>query len=222
MKYAIAALMMSLGVCLAQTTTTDYTFTLNQVIPDANATGISLGTNLTGMAGSISKVTVGLDITGGFNGDLYAYLTGPNGGFAVLLNRTGVTTGNSSGYFDQGFNVTLDDSASYNSIHSYQSFSYTLIGGQLTSIWATDGENVDPLGSSVGVAGPTATLLSLNGTNPNGNWTFFAADLSGGGSAILNNITLSITTVPEPQSWALGLLGIPALLVVLRRKDGSR
>ena len=63
-------------------------------MPDGTPLGLTLATNLTvGVVGAsmISEVTVGVDLSGGYNGDLYASLAGTNGGFAVLLNRVGVS-----------------------------------------------------------------------------------------------------------------------------------
>lgn len=198
---------------------------VNLAIPDSNPSGLASSVDLSGMGGTITGVTVGLDITGGFNGDLYAYLAGPNGGFAVLLNRVGVDAGNggnnSFGYSDTGFNITLDDSGSYNNLHYYQNNSPTYNGGgQLTGVWASDGENVDPMSSSVGLSANLgqANLNSFNLLNPNGTWVLYVADLSGGGSAILDNWTLNIATVPEPGTWVLFGGGIMMLLGINRWK----
>src|SRR5471032_3000227 len=81
-------------------------------IPDNNPSGNASTLGVSGLVAAIANVTVSLDITGGYNGDLYAYLSGPNGGFAVLLNRPGVNGASAFGYSDTGFNITLDDSAS--------------------------------------------------------------------------------------------------------------
>src|SRR5689334_11861961 len=99
-----AAAVLWTGAATAQVNS--YSFSnnaVNQNIPDANPSGLTLATNLTGMSGTISNITLSLNITNApgstaYNGDLYAYLVGPNGGFAVLLNRSGVTAGNSFGY----------------------------------------------------------------------------------------------------------------------------
>ena len=104
----------------AQTSETNFTFSVNQLVPDANVNGLILTTNLNITGGTISDVTVSLDISGGYNGDLYAFLAGPNGGFAVLLNRVGVSNNASSfGYGNQGFDIVLSDSAA-NDVHYYQ------------------------------------------------------------------------------------------------------
>ena len=224
MKKQILAGLMTLwaGMALADTTNS-FTFSANQTIPDANPTGLALSTNLTISGGTISDVNVTLNITNGFNGDLYAYLAGPNGGFAVLLNRVGVSNNASAfGYSTAGLNVTLDGTAA-NSIHYYQNFSFTLNGGgQLTGTWQPDGINIDPL-SAPGwflVAGQTALLSSLNGTDPNGTWTLFLADLSLGGNATLVDWGLQIA-IPEPAPIVLGVWGL-AIFGLLRRFKSPR
>jgi subtilisin-like proprotein convertase family protein len=210
---------MILALCTAaasaQTTTNyNFTFPVNETVPDGNASGLVLTTNLTGMIGAITNVTISLDITGGYNGDLYVYLDGPNGGFAVLLNRAGVTSGDAFGYADTGFNVTFDDSANYDNIHFYQNVGYTLNGGgQLTGSWSSDGRAIDPQSnpSTFPTTQPTSVLDSFDGTDPNGTWSLFLADLSGGGQSTLANWRLDIAAVPEPSACAL--LGIGILLL---------
>jgi subtilisin-like proprotein convertase family protein len=200
------------------TTNYDFTVSPNTPVPDGNSSGLSLATDLTGIDGTINNVTVSLDISGGYNGDLYAYLRGPEGGFAVLLNRVGVTSGNSFGYSDAGFDVTFDDSANYNNIHFYQDSVYTLNSeGQLTGNWSSDGRAIDPQSgpSLFGTTEPTATLASFAGIDPNGTWTLFLADVSSGGQSTVISWSLDIETVPEPSVCAL--LGIGTILVAWRR-----
>lgn len=159
-----------------------------------------------------------MNISGGFNGDLYAYLAGPAGQFAVLFNRVGMGSGNSFGYSDTGFNITLDTSSA--NIQNYQSGSYTLNGsGQLTGTWGASGVNINPqsLPSAFDTATDTADLNSYLGTTANGNWTLFIADLSSGNQSTLVSWGFTINTVPEPQTWAL-LAGGAAMLLGFRRK----
>jgi len=76
-----AGLMVWAGAAWAQTSETNFTFSVNKLVPDANKNGLFMTTNLNiEYASAISGVTVSLDITGGYNGDLYAFLSGPNGG----------------------------------------------------------------------------------------------------------------------------------------------
>jgi hypothetical protein len=143
-------------------------------------------------------------------------LAGP-GGFAVLLNRSGVSGTSTYGYSDAGFNITLSD-ASANNIHFYQNV-LNPGGGQLTGTWAPDGESISPLSSpSSFPTTPTATLSSFANTDANGQWVFFIADLSPGGQSTLQNVVVNILTVPEPSTLVLASLGGLGMLAMLRRR----
>lgn len=201
-------------------TSVSYTVAANSLIPDGNPVGTTSSTNLTGLdlgLNGITSVQVSLNITGGFNGDLYAALLGPNGVFAILLNRTGLSAGNPFGYANSGFNVTLG--SGLDNIHNYQSLSYTISGGQLTGNWSPDGRNIDPqsTGAQFDAASTAAGLGGFIGADPNGQWTLFLADLAGGGgNSTLVSWGLTIA-IPEPQTWAM-ILGGGAMLLALRRR----
>lgn len=210
------------GTVMAQSTTTNVTFTVNQAIPDGNPSGLANTQTLNFGSipnfSSILDLSVTLNISGGFNGDYYAYLVNNTGGFAVLLNRVGKTASNPVGYSDSGFSITLSD-ANPNNVHTYETVSNPN-GGMLTGTWAPDGRNVDP--STVLDTSPiSATLSSFIGTNPNGQWTLFLADLDYGEQGTLQNWTLTITAVPEPSSVALAVLGL-GLCVAWRYKARRR
>jgi subtilisin-like proprotein convertase family protein len=191
--------------------------TLNASIPQGSFVGTTAQNTFSGVYGPIISVTVSLDISGGFNGDLYAYLAGPAGGFAVLLNRVGVTSTDAFGYSDTGFNVIFDQNAAYN-IHNYQLDSPS--SGQLTGSWQPDGRNIDPesSGSTFDSPTPTADLTSFAGDNPNGAWTLFIADLSSGAQSTLVSWGLTVVTVPEPQTWVLVAGGVGMLAGLNRRR----
>jgi subtilisin-like proprotein convertase family protein len=206
----------------------DYNFTFSSglnnggVVPDGDPSGLAITTNLMSMSGAIGSLTLSLDLSGGYNGDLYAYLAGPNGGFAVLLNRVGVSNDASMfGYGDAGLNVTFSDSASED-IHYYQNVvSYDITSG--TALWQPDGRNIDPQSDPnlFLTTPPTALLSSFNGTDPNGTWTLFLADLSGGGQSTVVSWGLDITTVPEPSTLAMIGLGLGTAMLLMRRKPRS-
>jgi subtilisin-like proprotein convertase family protein len=198
------------------------TYNPNLSIPDGNATGISDSHIISGSPlTSITGLTVDLNITGNFNGDLYFYLRHEHeitpgnfvpDGFAVLLNRVGRTLANSSGYADSGFSVSLSDSAPAD-IHNYQNTTTPAGGSPLTDNWQPDARNIDP--SSVLDASPrNAFLSSFDGLDANGRWTLFGADVESGGSSQVISWQLNISAVPEPQTWAgitaLGLVGFAA------------
>jgi len=203
----------------SQTLTGSFTNSTVTAIPDGSPVGVMEQFTVSSLSGSISNVSVTLDITGGFNGDLYAYLVDPQGQLVVFLNRPGVTGSNPFGYADSGMNITLDGLAA-NNIHDYASGgsgSYSLSG----TTWAADGRNVNPLAAgSILYGTPTTANLSLfQNADANGVWTFFIADLgAGGGTASLNNVILTIMTVPEPQTWVMVGGGL-ALLGLFRQRN---
>ena len=191
---------------------------LNALIPDGNINGYQNTMTISGLGSGqnvISDVNVTLNISGGYNGDLYVYLTHASG-FSVLLNRTGRTAGDSFGYSDAGFNVTLNDSASTD-VHLYGGNS----GAQLTGTWQPDARNVDPATVTDGsIRG--AYLGTFNGLDPNGTWTLFAADRASGDQSTLVSWGLEITAVPEPTTVGLGIFGglmvLGKALIWFRRK----
>src|SRR5688572_11567413 len=139
------------------------------LIPDGNATGWSdtRTVTMTGVPDTIVlDVNVRLNISGGYNGDLYAYLV-HSSGFAILLNRSGKTGSDAFGYGDAGYNVTFDDGAANGNIHMYQGV-LNPNGGALTGTWAPDGRNVNPA-LVTDANTPTTTLAgAFNGTDGNG------------------------------------------------------
>ena len=183
-----------------------YNYSVNQAIPDNSIVGLTDSHSLSGLLFQITDVRVTLNLSGGYNGDLYGYLRLNDSPLVVLLNRVGVTGSDPDGYADSGFSVTLAASASHD-IHFYQDFSPTYNGnGQLTGTWQADGRS-DPLSSSRG------SLTDFNGLNPNGTWTLFFADQSPGDESTLLSWSLDIAAVPEPVNVALGLFAALAAAI---------
>lgn len=207
----------------AATYTTNFTsgFANGGTIPDANPSGWADSRTISafGSGFRITDINVSLNVSGGFNGDLYAYLsytpaTGGGSGFSVLLNRVGRTGGNPFGYGDAGFNITLDDSA-MTDFHLYGG------GGAPTGSFQVDGRNVDPT-TVTDASARTAFLSSFNNLDANGTWTLFFADLSGGDQSTLLSWSLEITAVPEPANVALGIFGGMFAMVACVRNERLR
>jgi len=134
----------------------------------------------------VGALTLSLNISGGYNGDLYAYLVAPNGTLVSLLNRPGVGA-NVFGASGAGMNITLQDGA------------------------GTQG-SIQGVTSSVVLSGTynaAGSLAGVNGSVADGTWTLYFADLSsGGGTSVLNSWSLGITPVPEPVNVALAMFGL--------------
>src|SRR5688572_3006366 len=120
---------------------------LNQVIPDANASGLSYVRVISSSIVQLSSIRVQLQIHGEFNGDLYAYLrhVTPDGtNFCVLLNRPGKTVSNPFGYDDFGLDILFDDSSVNGDIHTYRQMTTPEPGSPLMGLWQPDGRKIDP------------------------------------------------------------------------------
>jgi len=159
------------------------------VVPDGNLSGWSDTRSVGTMpAGTLQGVAVNLQLSSGWTGDLYAYLT-HSSGFAVLLNQAG-TPGQPHGYGAANWNITLADDGfnggSYANLHTYG-------GGNLSgSTW----NGVDSLNSA---------FLS---TSANGMWSLFVADLSVGGVTTVTGwgLQMDIVAVPEVETWVAAAL----------------
>lgn len=219
---SIAVVVLAVGLCRAEATLYTYTFSSGfangGVIPDGNVTGWSDTRTISDIPSELDRivdVNVRLEISGGYNGDLYGYLV-HGSGFAVLLNRVGKTSGNAFGYGDAGLAVTFNDQASETTdIHLYQTVSGYNIGGW--THWRPDGRNVNPA-TVVDTDGRTALLSSFNTLAPQGDWTLFLADVSSGAQSTVVSWGLDIEVVPEPVDVALGLFGGLAVVVGLGRR----
>jgi subtilisin-like proprotein convertase family protein len=188
---------------------------VNANIPDGSAVGWSGTAKAGGYAAHITDVSVTLNISGGYNGDLYAYLS--HGGVLVpLLNRVGVGTGDAFGYGTAGMNITLADG--YTDIH-------TVAAPISGNSYAPDGRAIIPATSLPDLTGSRVNFGAYydNGVNPNGTWTLFIADLSKGGQSQLVSWDLGIIAeVPEPANVALGIFAGVFLVVTAARSQWAR
>ena len=152
---------------------------VNQRITDDSPVGVVASLNVATTIERITDVNVTLNISGGFNGDLFAYLV-HDSGHAVLLNRAGKTLVDPFGYSDAGFSVTLDDHSTNSDIHSYRlalsGDATAPLGGPLSGSWAPDGRDTDPA-FALDTDPRPALLSAFDGLNPNGRWSLFIADL---------------------------------------------
>lgn len=211
-----------LGAASASATILSTNWTENQTIPDGDLNGLALTHTFSSPFYTFTDVTVSLDISGQLNGDLYAYLSFGTD-VAILLNRVGKTATAPYGYGDGGLNVTLSDSAPQGDIHTYRVTLFgnaaTPVGGPLTGTWAPDARTDSPFAVTAASA-RTATLSSLANQNPNGEWTLFLADISGGFTNSINSWGISVNgQIPEPSTLLL-LLSLGGLALGWRKLPG--
>jgi len=170
-----------------------YTETFNSgssvgAIPNGSPVGVTFRGTVNNIppALTVGGLTVQLNISGGFNGSLYAYLVAPNGTLVVLMNQPGVTDDNPFGAYGSGMNITLQDGTSTH--------------GSI--------QNEDSGSALSGTYNAAGTLANFNGSAADGTWSLYFSDLaSGGGTSTLNSWSLNISAVPEPVNTALLAMG---------------
>jgi hypothetical protein len=187
-------------------------------IPDGSLAGVSSQITISGASSSFSDISVAINVSGGYNGDLYAYLS-YDGKLVPLLDRIGLSSGNPVGAAGGGMNVTLSDTGANGNIHAAGDSS-------LSGAWKADGQTTSPTAApgSFSAGGGSITLDgTFAGENPNGTWTLFFADVSaGGGTSTLNGWSLDITAVPEPVNVALTIFAGVFLVVIVARSRPLR
>lgn len=176
------------------------------IIPDGSLGGMTRQIQSSDV-GTISSVSVLFNVSGGFNGDLYGYLTYNDGSSSkteILLNHIGGGTLAAAG---SGLG-TGASTANYNDLLAS---GIRLVDGAPVNIHnVTPGAGiyvpVDSYAPDSAVAFNT-TFANMNGS---GTWTLFFADTASGGQSTLVSwgLDLGITAVPEPVNMALGLFGV--------------
>lgn len=153
-------------------TSIDYS-ALPQAIPDNDPVGISVTATVANGPVAITGVSVNVDATHTWVGDLIFTLTSADGTMITLLDRPGApATGN--GCQDNDVVATFIDGAA-------------------------DPEGICTGANAawpVTLAAPVTALAALNGEDANGVWTLTISDNAGGDTGTLNNWELVIDSVP--------------------------
>ncbi len=188
----------------AQTITDATNFVVGAAIPDGDKSGLASAQTISSPITSVTGLKVSLKLSGTWNGDLYCFLT-HGAGHCVLLDRPGRSVASELGYNDVGLDVTFDDAATNGDIHVYRlQFSGgqgTAIAAPLTGAWAPDGRVTSPI-NALETDERSAFLSSFNGTDPNGEWVLFVADLETGDLHTLESWGLEITGDTAPAGLA--------------------
>jgi len=205
---ASISLLASFSLSAHAASTVNETFIVGTQVPDNSGIGISNTQHISSPITSISEVNVQIALTGGWAGDLYAYLT-HGSGFTVLLNRPGRSLANLAGSGVSDFSAYFSDS-SPGDIHTAIPAS-----GPVTGFFQPDGREIDP-DNSLDTTPLTALLSSFVGLDANGDWTMYVADVSSGDTMRLESWSLTINGVPEPATATL--LAAGALGMLRRRR----
>lgn len=184
------------------------TWVINTQVPDNSPIGLSSTRSLVSHVTSIQSVEIFLDVSGGWAGDLYAYLS-HGSGFSVLLNRPGRTAAVDEGSGAMELLISISGSG-ISDVHTALPSS-----GSVTGVFQPDGRNLDPA-ASLDTSPRTALMDSFNGLDANGDWTLYLADIAAGDTMTLNSWSLQITGVPEPSVAIMTLLG--TLFLARRRR----
>ena len=130
---------------------------------------------VSGVPGVISKVRVSLrNLTHGYPADLDMLLVGPTGQSLVLMSDVG---GIAPGVTN--VSLTFDDDSAYPLDPVANPFSSTY--------QPTNGVDADVFPAPAPTPSPATSLSVFNGTNPNGVWSLYILDDSGGDSGIITD-----------------------------------
>jgi hypothetical protein len=157
----------------------------------------------------IDGVSLVLNISGGYNGDLYGYLSyndGVSEKSLIILNRIG------GGYLDasgSGFGTASPSITGSTDAERYQSLlsqgvNLTDSGsGNIRDATTTAG---NPLAVGNYLADSTATFAStFGGMSASGTWSLLLFDRFSGGQSTL--VGWGLEVVPEPTTWAAIIFG---------------
>jgi len=145
-------------------------------ISDNDPAGVSSTATVAGVPGMITNVSVNIDTTHTWVGDLIYTLTSPGGTPITLLDQPGVPALSAFGCNNNDVVATFADG---------QPDPEGICSG------AGQGTSSDPW--PVTMAAPVTALSTLNGEDANGVWTLTVSDNAAGDTGTLNNWELVIT-----------------------------
>lgn len=212
---ALATALLLPATATATTVITEtFTSTTSAPIPDDDLSGLLQSITPATTIGTLDKITVTLTTTGGWNGDLYAYLW-HDGILSVLVNRIGRTALDDAGSPGSGLNLTLDDDATAD-LH----LASATFGNPISGYFEPDGRDIHPT-LAFDTSPRTDTLADFFAHAAGGEYRLFIADVSDGEVATLTHWSISLTgevsVVPEPTLAGGGVFLLVTLLLNRRR-----
>jgi hypothetical protein len=214
MNRALLALLPALAGTAAPAAGFTYGTVPGAAVPDGNDSGLVSTLQVPDLGLTVTGLTVSLTLrggpVGGWNGDLYAYVA-HEGRLGVLLNRPGRSTASPIGYADDGVvDVTFADAAPAD-IHRYRDFGG---GSPVAGLWQPDARATDP-DTVLDTDARTLFLAGFDHLPAAGEWRLFVADLSPGGSFVLEGWSITFQSVPPLIPEPATLAGGAALALLL-------
>lgn len=208
LAFLAAAALLTTAAHAATTITENFTNTTGSVIPDGDPSGLVQTLTPDTSIITLDSITVTVDLTGGWNGDLYAYLW-HGGKISVLMNRIGRTALNPAGSATGGLGVIFDHTAATD-IHSAPGG----FGSSINGTFQPDGRNIHP-NDALDTTPRTAGLDVFTGDAATGEYRLYLVDIASGEEASLVSwsIALTGTAIPEPSAILLSALALPLLLI---------
>jgi hypothetical protein len=156
--------------------------------------------SVSGVMGTVTKVTATLHgLAHPFPPDVDALLVGPQGQASYLMSDAGDTSA-----VNRSLDLTFDDAAPpMPCMTSYQqlgSGTFAPTDDPLTGQYDCSDPNQPDAFAAPAPAGPWGASLSVfNGLDPNGTWSLYVTDDSGGDSGSLAGWSLDLTVAPPPE-----------------------
>lgn len=168
---------------------------VNLAIPDNNPTGVTSTLTASGLVGTVSNVTVTLNITHTWDSDLNVFLIGPDGTQITLFSNVGGSSNNftNTTLSDAGTSSITAGSAPFTGIFRPLQALSGFAGRLSNGAWRL--KVVDIANTDIGTLSNWSLSLTTNGeatvtTNGNGDYTF----------GNLSNGSYSVRTV-TPSPW---------------------
>ena len=210
MKTVLSLTLLSLLAASSRAATVTYTSPGPHNLHDG-AAFFALTIDVSGLVEPIAGITVTFsDLFHPHPADMDALLVGPAGQNVMLMSDVGELLSEADSSIDQ-VNLTFGDGGPLLP-SNVRITSGTYAPTNYVGVFEEIGE-MDQNTPAMPPVGPYGTTLSVfNGSNPNGTWKLFIQDDQDDESGELQSWSLTVTTVPEPNSAFLLLVGASALL----------
>ena len=174
----------------------------------STTTSIGVDVSVSSSSGPCSGIPAGVTFSPPAGFDLYIAAAGQSANPTTALGLD----------FPQGGNltITLDNLATAFGLDLFQNFGGGFQSGADAQFLISLFNGIVPVASyNVAVASGTGSVFGVNGISPFNGITVSQA----GGFAVIDNFSFGAAAVPEPDTWAMMLLGFGAIGCAMRRRQ---